>query len=75
MAQTHKLSKMDIQPGGVRDHFLQNVLKFGFGDWKNVYETRRLNPIFPKNLPENWMCGWGKWKKKYMKREEYKYLF
>ena len=71
MAQTHKLSQMDIQPGGVQDHFLQNVLKFGFGDWKNTYETRRLNPIFP----ENWMCGWGKWKKKYMKREENKYLF
>ena len=65
MAQTHKLSQMDIQPGGVQDHFLQNVLKFGFGDWKNTYETRRLNPIFP----ENWMCGWGKWKKKvYEKR-------
>ena len=40
MAQTHKLSQMDIQPGWVQDHFLQNVLKFGFGDWKNVYETR-----------------------------------
>ena len=52
MAQTHKLSQMDIQPGGVQDHFLQNVLKFGFGDWKNVYETRRLNPIFPQNLPK-----------------------
>ena len=52
MAQTHKLSQMDIQPGGVQDHFLQNVLKFGFGDWKNVYETRRPNPIFPQNLPK-----------------------
>ena len=41
-AQTHKLSQMDIQPGGV------DVLKFGFGDWKNVYEKRRSNPIFPK---------------------------
>ena len=32
---------MDIQPGGVQDHFPQNVLKFGFRDWKNVYEKRR----------------------------------
>ena len=52
MAQTHKLSQMDIQSGEVHDHFLQNVVKFGFGDWKNVYETRRLNPIFPQNLPK-----------------------
>ena len=64
MAQTHKLSQMDIQPGGVRDHFLQNVQKFGFGDWKNVYETWRLNPIFPKN----WMCGWENGKKVYEKK-------
>ena len=42
MAQTHKLSQMDIQPGGVQDHFLQNVLKFGFGDWKNVYRKSAL---------------------------------
>ena len=48
MTQIHKLSQMDIQLDGVQDHFLQNVLKFGFGDWKNVYETRRPNPIFPK---------------------------
>ena len=74
MTQTHKLSQMDIQPGGVQDHFLQNVLKFGFGDWKNVYETRRPNPIFPKNSRklDVWM---GKMKKKYVKREENKYLF
>ena len=39
---------MDIQLGGVQDHFPQNVLKFGFGDWKNVYEKRRPSPIFPK---------------------------
>ena len=52
MAQTHKLSQIDIQPGGVQDHFFQNVLKFGFGGWKNVYETRRPNPIFPQNLPK-----------------------
>ena len=50
MAQTHKLSQIDIQPGGVQDHFLQKVLKFGFGYLKNVYETKRLNPIFPQNL-------------------------
>ena len=42
MAQTHKLSQMDIQPGGVQDHYLQNVLKFGFGDWKNVYRKSAL---------------------------------
>ena len=52
MAQTHKLSQMDIQLGGVQDHFLQNVVKLGFGDWKNVYETRRTNPIFTQNLPK-----------------------
>ena len=52
MAQTHKLSQMDIQSGGVQDHFLQNVLKFGFVDWKNLYETRRPKPIFPQNLPK-----------------------
>ena len=40
---------MDIQPGGVQDHFPQDVLKFGFGDWKNVYDKRRPNPIFPKD--------------------------
>ena len=63
MAQTHKLSQIDIQPGGVQDHFLQNVLKFGFGDWKNVYETRRSNPIFPKisRKMDVWM---GKMEKK-----------
>ena len=48
MAQTYKLSQMDIQPGGVQDHFLQNVLQFEFGDWKNVYETRGPTPFFPK---------------------------
>ena len=42
MAQTHKLSQMDIQPGGVQDQFLQNVLKFAFGDWKNVYRKSAL---------------------------------
>ena len=74
MAQTHKLSQMDIQLGGVQDHFFQNVLKFGFGDWKNVYETRRPNPIFPQNLPKIG-CVDGENEKKYMKREENKYLF
>ena len=74
MAQTHKLSQMDIQPSGVQDHFLLNVLKFGFGDWKNVYETRRPNPIFPQNLPKIGYVG-GENGKKYMKREENKYLF
>ena len=74
MAQTHKLSKMDIQPGGVKNHFLQNVLNFGFGDWKNVYETRRPNPIFPK-ISRKLDELMGKWEKKYIKREENKYLF
>ena len=59
MAQTYKLSQMDIQPGGVQDHFLQNVLKFGFGDWKNVYGI----PFLPKisRKLDVWM---GKMKKK-----------
>ena len=39
---------MDIQPGGVQDLFPQNVLKFGFGNWKNVYEKRRPNHMFPQ---------------------------
>ena len=43
---------MDIQPGEVQDHFPQNVLKFGLGDWKNVYEKRRPNPIFPQDPPK-----------------------
>ena len=34
---------MDIQPGGVQDHFPQNVLKFGFGDGKNVYMKKGVN--------------------------------
>ena len=38
--------------GGVQDHFPQNVLKFGFGDWKNVYAKRRPNPIFPQDPPK-----------------------
>ena len=53
---------MDIQPGGVQDHFPQNVLKFGFVDWKNVDEKRKPNPIFPK-IPEKldvWMGENGK---------------
>ena len=68
---------MDIQPGGVQDHFPQNVLKFGFGDWKNVivYENRRPNPIFPQNPRKIGCVDGGKWEKKYMKREEKKYLF
>ena len=68
MAQTHKLSQMDIQPGGVQDHFIQNVLKFGFGDWKNVYETRRPNPIFPQNLPKIGCVDRENEKKVYEKR-------
>ena len=50
---------MDIQPGGVQDDFPQNVLKFGFGDWKNVYEKRRPNPIFPRKL-DVWIGENGK---------------
>ena len=64
MAQTHKLSQMDIQPGGIQDHFLQNVLKFGFGDWKNVYETTRPKPVFPQKLTKIGCVDGGKWKKK-----------
>ena len=75
MAQSQKLSQMDIQSGGVQDHFLQNVLKFGFGDWKNVYETRRPNPIFLQNLQKIGCVDRENGKKKYMKREENKYLF
>ena len=42
------------------------MLKFGFGDWKNVYEKRRPNPIFPQDPPK---IGWGKMGKKvYEKR-------
>ena len=38
--------------GGLQDHFPQNVLKFGFGDWKNVHEKKRPNPIFPQDTPK-----------------------
>ena len=43
---------MDIQSGGVQNHFPQNVLKFGFGDCKHVYEKRRPNPIFRQDPPK-----------------------
>ena len=32
-----------MQPVGVQDHFSQNVLKFGFGDVKNVYMKKGVN--------------------------------
>ena len=32
--------------------FSPKVLKFGFGDWKNVYEKRRPNPIFLQDPPK-----------------------
>ena len=67
-AQTHKLSQMDIQPGGVQDHFLQNVLKFEFRDWKNVYETRRPNPIFSQDPPKIGCVDGENGKKVYEKR-------
>ena len=51
MAQTHKLSQMDIQPGGVQDHFLQNVLKFGFGIGKMYMKRGGPTPFF-QNLPK-----------------------
>ena len=54
--------------------FPLNVLKFGFGDWKNIYEKRRPNPIFPK-IPRKLDVWMGENGKKYMKREENKYLF
>ena len=75
MPKTHKLLQMDIKPGGVQGHFPQNVLKFEFGDWKNVYEKRRPNPIFPQDPPKIGRMDGEKWEKKYMKREENKYLF
>ena len=40
-----------MQPFGVQDHFSQNVLKFGFGDGKNVYE-KGGNSIFFTDLLE-----------------------
>ena len=57
MAQTHKLSQMDIQTGGGQNHFLQNMLKFGFEDWKNVFENEEAQPHFSPKSPKNWMCG------------------
>ena len=48
MAQTHKLSQMDIQPGWVHDHFLQNVLKFGLGIGKMYMKRGGPTPFFPK---------------------------
>ena len=36
---------------------------------------KEAQPHFSPISPENWMCGWGKMGKKYMKREENKYLF
>ena len=63
-----------VQPGGVQDHFPQNVLKFGFRDWKNVYEKRRPNPIFP-NIPRKldvWMGENGK--KVYEKRGKHVFV-
>ena len=44
---------MDIQPGGVLEHFPQNVLKFGFGDWKNVYIWKEeAQPHFSQDPPK-----------------------
>ena len=63
-----------VQPGVVQDHFPQNVLKFGFGDSKNVYEKRKPNTIFPQDPPKIGYVD-GENRKKYMKREENKYLF
>ena len=59
---------MDIQPGGVQDHFPQNLLKFGFGDWKNVCENRRPNPIFPQDPPKIGCVDGENGKKVYEKR-------
>ena len=64
---------MDIQQGGVQDHFPQNVLKFGFGDWKNVDEKRRPNPIFPK-IPEKLDVWMGEMGKKSIYRQPYNIL-
>ena len=67
-AQTHKLPQMDIQPGGVQNHFFQNVQKFGFGDWKNVYEKRSPNHIFPQDPPNVGCVDGENGKKVYEKR-------
>ena len=74
MAQTHKLSQMDIQPGGVQDHFLQNVQNLDLGIGKMYMKRGGPTPFFPKisRKLDVWM---GKWKKKYMKMGENKYLF
>ena len=51
-----------MQPVGVQDHFSQNVLKFGFGDEKNVYMKKGAIPFFT-DLPEfgfvdgKFLCG------------------
>ena len=74
MAQTHKLSQMDIQPVGVQDHFLQNVLKFGFGIGKMYMKRGGPTPFF-QSLPKIGCVDGESGKKKYMKREENKYLF
>ena len=34
-----------MQPVGVQDYFSQNVLKFGFGDGKNVYMKKGAIPF------------------------------
>ena len=46
-----------MQSVGVQDHFSQNVLKFGFGDGKNVYMKKGGNAIFYRS-PGIWICGW-----------------
>ena len=41
-----------MQPVGVQDHFSENVLKFGFGDGKNVYMKKGGGTIpFFTDLP------------------------
>ena len=59
---------MDIQPGGVQDHFPQNVLKFGFGIGKMyLYEKTRPNPIFPQDPQKIGCVDGGNGKKVYEK--------
>ena len=56
---------MDIQPGGVQDHFLQNVLKFGLD--KYIW-NEEAQPHFPK-ISRKLDVRIGKMKKKSISKE------
>ena len=56
-----------MQPVGVQDHFSQNVLKFGFGDGKNLYMKKGGQSHFlqiSRNL-DLWMGNFCAAKKMY----------